>query len=90
MGDPNVISVENGVEVTDIASAMSVTLDLSVAKDNANEYQIKIKYFNSYAGKVIRFPITVSSNINGITASRTYYINLIAVFQYSFVEILNL
>ncbi len=77
VGTPNVISVENGVEVTDIASAMSVTLDLSVAKDNANEYQIKIKYFNSYAGKVIRFPLTVSSNINGITASRTYYINLI-------------
>jgi len=77
VGTPNVISVENGVETTVIASNMFVSLDLSVAKDNANEYQIKIKYFNSYAGKVIRFPLTISSNINGISATRTYYINLI-------------
>ena len=70
------ISVDGTNKEVD-ASNLLVTLYTEDTNDQANEYKLTIKNLSYYKGMIVRIPLTINSNIAGITASRKYYINLV-------------
>ena len=76
IGDVKAIKVEGGSET--VASVTTVTsLNIASTNHTSNTYEISIKNLSMYKGQVLRIPLSVNSNINGITAKRVYYINLV-------------
>ena len=74
---PKVISVSGGVESVTDATLLNLNLQNTDGNQTANEYTISIQSLSNYKGKIIRIPLTIHSNISGITANRKYYINLV-------------
>ena len=76
IGDVKAVKVESGVEtISNVTSVAS--LNISSGNHTSNTYEISIKNLSMYKGQVVRIPLTINSNISGITAKRVYYINLV-------------
>ncbi len=60
----------SGSELTKFTYQKSITNDIN------NTYTIKIPKLNDQEGKVVKFTITLSSNIDGIACSRDYQVNI--------------
>ncbi len=71
------VNKSTGTETRRQATGLSLGLNISTLQNTSNTYTLTIRNLSLYSGKIIRIPLTVNSNITGITTFRTYYINLI-------------
>lgn len=79
MSTPYAYSTDEATgEVTSEKVNANFVLDSGILCDIQNSYDISIPQLYNYTGKIIKFSVTIKSNIASLSAcSQTYYINII-------------